>query len=239
VTGRILSDFKVRTFLYQDGELFPLPTLITGGTFSASDINERTEIVGQANGGDGALHPVIYKNGKVIDLGLPLGVAGAGARAVNDRGQIVVTTLEGVTSTFVYDKGTFYDTGSLGNSDTVGAKMNNRGQVVGLSRTSGGVLHAFVYDNGRMTDLGDLYGTGSNASGINDVGDVVGGATRSDFTPTAFIWSRGVMKDLNLLLVDSDGWHVTQASAINNAGEIVGSAVREGEQRAVLLQPIP
>jgi probable HAF family extracellular repeat protein len=122
---------------------------------------------------------------------------------------------------------------------TDAADINDSGQVVGFDDTAGpGMRHALLYDDGVITDLGHLGGGDAFPRGVNERGDVIGISKRTDNTLGAFIWSDGAMRDLNALLVDGDGWDITSVQSINNVGEIVGLATFEGEQRAVLLQPV-
>ncbi|MDN5753501.1 MAG: hypothetical protein L0H15_09500 [Nitrosospira sp.] len=66
--------------------------------------------------------------------------------------------------------------GTLGGSYTYARGINDSGQVVGWSDTTGGDPHAFITgpDGMGMTDLGTLGGSYSSAYDINDSGQVTG-----------------------------------------------------------------
>ncbi len=66
----------------------------------------------------------------------------------------------------------------------------DKGQVVGLSKTSTGQTHAFFWEAGVMTDLGTFGGLESCAYAINDKGQVLGWADAPDGTNLAFIWDK-------------------------------------------------
>jgi len=92
------------------------------------------------------------------------------------------------------------DLGTLG-GDTSGATVvNDEGQVVGESATTGDHYpHAFFWtQKGGMVDLGTLGGTTSRATDVNDEGQVVGeSATTGDRYSHAFLWTqKGGMVDL-------------------------------------------
>jgi probable HAF family extracellular repeat protein len=111
---------------------------------------------------------------------------------------------------------TFWETVYL-SSPCFGTALNNKGQVVGQSSTTGRD-HAFLWDKGVMIDLGSFAGGLSSASGINDRSEVVGfSATLLGDSP--FLWRAGTMIDLgSLSQVDHEG----AARAINNQSEVVG-----------------
>jgi probable HAF family extracellular repeat protein len=120
------------------------------------------------------------------------------------------------------------DLGTLPGDDySVANKVNNRGEVVGISARRVGSENfrnrAFLYRNGRLTALGTLDGVGSAAFNLNDNGDVVGMTYRADGRYVPFLYTGGQMTNLEALTGVSGVWQLTPA-AINNAGKIVGSA---------------
>ena len=77
--------------------------------------------------------------------------------------------------TFLAD-GVVRDLGTLGGATSLAFGHNDRGQIVGRSRTANGEQHAFVYDQGVMQDFGTLGGDLSTARAINSQGWIVGGS---------------------------------------------------------------
>jgi probable HAF family extracellular repeat protein len=101
-----------------------------------------------------------------------------------------------------------------GGTQSKALAINNKGQVVGYSDTSG-EDHAFLYGGGTMQDLGVLAGDiWSQAYAINDSGIVVGSSWSStpDY-PHAFIYGGGSLQDIGVKGL---------ANGINNSKQIVG-----------------
>jgi probable HAF family extracellular repeat protein len=119
---------------------------------------------------------------------------------------------------------------TLGGDVSFARAINNRGEVVGESRTKFGEIHAFLWKAGRMRDLGTLGGGVSRALAINDSGAIVGWAATRSTKPSishAFVWTNGRMIDLW-----SGKSHSSFAVAINNLGVIGGTYTdKDGIQR--------
>ena len=218
-------------------------------------INDRDVVVGACE--NGLIDPlanfpeidaVVWKNGRIIDLGT-LGGNASAAGAINNRGQVTGNAYNtipdpfygtlgslnafwafGVTQmhAFLWQDGPMQDLGTLGGPDSIGESVNERGQVAGVSFTSftpnpgTGIptQDPFLWDNGKMTDLGTLGGTAGWPYGLNNKGQVTGQSNLADDVHFhAFLWDRGVLKDLGTL-----GGDKSSARWINDAGEVVGRA---------------
>lgn len=123
--------------------------------------------------------------------------------------------------------------------DTQALQINDRGQVVGISRNNLEQRHAFRTApnspiNPATDDLGTLGGTSSSPSGINNLGQVVGTSANKDGQQRAFRTAPNspitAADDLGTL-----GGIFSGANDINNLGQVVGnSTIANGEQRAFL-----
>ncbi|OYD92378.1 hypothetical protein CDG76_22810 [Nostoc sp. 'Peltigera membranacea cyanobiont' 210A] len=225
-------------FLYSNGLTQPLP--IQDAIPYA--INDRTQVVGGANG----LGPFLYGDGVATSIGTP----GTVAYGLNNLGQAVGILNSG--RAFLYENGQTTNLGTLpGDTYSQANDVNDSGQVVGSSGLTGvNDSRAFVYSSSTgLQDLGrlrptDLFSTGL---GINNLGQVVGfSGTNNNFFAAdgnslrAFLYSDKTLYDLNNLIAPSSegGFSLTAASAINNNGQIVGRGAVNGELHAFLLTPI-
>src|SRR5205085_1213319 len=105
-----------RAFLWQDGVMHELPTL-NGGNSYADHINERGQVLGASDG-----QSVLWDNGAIIALGF-------GARAMNDRGQVVGDLNTGSTvHAVLWEGGVVTDLGTLEGGDSSWARgVSNSG----------------------------------------------------------------------------------------------------------------
>ena len=234
--GEVIGDSRIpnstlfHAFLYSGGQMQDLGTL--GGDISdAIGINDYDQVVGQsgiftANGE--TFHAFLYSGGRMQDL-TPSGFY-SGAWGINDRSEVsglyIIDPIQGTIHAFLYSAGQLRDLGTLGGNTSIGAGINDRGQVVGHSFTNGNTAdHAFLYSGGQMQDLGAL-GTASASNKsvalrINEHGQIVGyGYLHNDSGIShAFLYSSGQLRDLGTL----PGNDSSQAYDINNRGEIVGA----------------
>ncbi len=129
------------------------------------------------------------------------------------------------------------DLGALGGRSSVATGINERGEIIGTSRTATGTTHGFVWAKGRMTDLGTLPGWADSAPvGINDHGQVVGwssnetGGTWIGSKARAFLWQNGRMTDLGTVR----GYRYAWPSAVNDRGQVVGQSAGAHDHKSLL-----
>lgn len=215
-------------------DIIDLGTL--AGQTSVGSINENGDIVGISANQAGYNHAVLWRNGRLIDLG-GFGYENSYVHKINNFGQIagwaytsptvgpmaVLASKDGISYLGTLPSTQSYGTASIANS------LNNRGMVVGGSNN-----HAFLWTaQSGMRDLGSLGGNsmliGSSATDINDKGEVVGGSWTGINTGLnfAFIWddSQG-MRSLGSL-----GGFYSHANAINERGQVVGTSYLSDNQR--------
>jgi len=241
-------------FLWDRGAMKPLPTL-GGNNGVANQIKDKGVASGFAENtkpdkGCPApqvyeFKPVIWIDGKVNELSTATGDRDGVALSSNDNGQVVGAS--GNCATFnsntlfnlvllhalLWENGKAVDLGNLGGSTgaamgNIAFDINNRGDVVGLSDTTGDTtFHAFLWTKATgMKDLGTLDGDfASNALSVNEWGEVGGLSLDASFNPRAFLWRHGVMTDLNTLIPADSGLVLMTACSINSRGEITGLAM--------------
>jgi probable HAF family extracellular repeat protein len=218
---------------------------------SAPSINSSGSIAGGYYSYDGSQWG-IYRydsNGTIVDLG-NLGLSKITASAINDRGDIAGSYMNGYDASTAYElhrpfrlsaNGELTLIPTLGGTYIRNVLLNSSGDVSGSSTLPSaptGVFdtHAFIFKDGVTRDI-DLFNSRMTvANGMNNPGDVVGSFEAANFASwqsvvgNAFLYHDGAMYDLNWLLDGSgDGWLLYSANSINDNGWIVGQGWRHGE----------
>jgi probable HAF family extracellular repeat protein len=242
---------QTRAFLWQNGVMQDLSTLGGPDAF-AQYVNNHGQVAGVSyttytpdpDTGLPPLHPFLWQNGKMKDLGSFGGTndsLGPFIYGLNDRGEVTGNmTLPGdqTAHAFLWDGEKLIDLnagGGLGGSFSQPSTLNDAGEVVGLATLPGDQTHhAFLWKNAVMTDLGTLHGDPcSTADSINSRGQIVGAsqsvAGGCNFYTGAFLWeSGGPSVDLNTLVTSDSGFLLLSGNWINDRGEITGGGVPRG-----------
>lgn len=221
---------------------------------TATAADERGRVVGvrvHPTTAPASFEAAVWQDGEVVAStgGAPEYRGAAIPADLNDRGQVVVNVPndEGTRVAAVWRiGGGVAELGTLGGSESLGAAIDERGRVVGVSETAAGDHHAFLWQRGRMIDLGTLGGATSTVGegttsgpvaadvddAVNDRGEVAGTSETASGDEHAFLWRGGRMVDLGTL-----GGATSHATALNNRGQVVGySETASGEQHAFLWQ---
>ena len=215
-------------FVYKNGRMKSLGSLMAGGSNIATGINDRGQIVGWSSNKKGSVNlAFLYSDGRMKAIGkVPpeLPTHALPSFSINNRDQVI--GFESNTGDAqILSGGHLTDLGSLTGLGSVALGLNNHGAVVGYSNVTPyqdyfdpGTPHAFLYQNGRMTDLGTLGGNFAEATAISDSGDVVGwSSTTGNLEEDVFLYHDGTMTSLGNL-----GGPSASPTAVNDKGQVVG-----------------
>jgi probable HAF family extracellular repeat protein len=178
----------------------------------------------------------------INDLGQAVGASG-NCGPFNTVEQNNLTPLHAV----LWTNGNAIDLGNLhGDGRFAGiyaSGLNDRGQVVGTSDTTGDAsFHGFLWQQGHITDLGTLTGDSySSAIAIGNNGLVLGVSISASFSSRAVLWRDGIATDMNTLVPQDSALYLESACSINEKGEIIGFAALKSnpsESHAYLAKPI-
>jgi probable HAF family extracellular repeat protein len=160
-----------------------LGLLAQGDYSSARDINDRNDIVGEANlTPNGKPKAFLWHANAMKQLpDLPGGTI-CSAQAINNSGAVIGSCdlPNGVAHGVIWRKGAVTDLGALGDGDATSTPLdiNASEQIVGCS-TPDDKLRAFLWEKGKMIDLNQAIVPHSGwillvASRINDKGEILG-----------------------------------------------------------------
>jgi probable HAF family extracellular repeat protein len=193
--------------------------LLPGGrSGTAMGVNDEGLAVGVSDTGDQTRHAVLWREGRITDLGT-LGGWHSEACDVNRHGVVVgwSETESRALHPFIWRDGRMTDLGTLGGTRAVAAAINDRGWVVGSSSTAARAFHAFVWKAGEMVDLGAA-ARGvfqfSLAHDVDDRGRIVGEATVDGMNTVPVMWEDGRIRRL--------ANRYGRATAINSADQVAG-----------------
>lgn len=254
---------------WQNGKAHNLGTLPGGSSSFAAWITDNGWIGGIAENGSidpftgwPATDAVVWKNGKIQDLGNLSGGNEAGVTAINSAGAAVGFAANGTLDQYSFGGwGTqarafrwtpqtqvMQDLGTLGGPDAIPWLTNEKGQVAGQSNLNSipnqittmcgakvPTVDAFLWENEKMNDLPGLGGICSAANGLNNNGVVVGFSYANGVSFHPVLWQKDEEGDYTVKDLGSFGRPGGSANWINDAGEVVGSVLTQaGFSRAFL-----
>jgi probable HAF family extracellular repeat protein len=197
------------------GELVRLDSLGGAGSYGTA-MNERGDIIGASYDAAENYRAVVWWHGERSPTAL--GIAGARAGAINDKGHIAGYVEGGL---FLWRDGavTYLRRSAVTSFEVVA--VNDHDQVAATATDANDVSRAFLWQRGRMTMLPTPAGMSSRTVGINNQGQVVGTLTRPDdpFTQRAVLWQDGRMTELGTL-----GGPASVPAAINDLGQVIGNS---------------
>ena len=192
---------RPHAFLWENGKMRDLGTLLGTAHCSATAINERSQIVGDCVTAGGTQHAFLGENGRMRDLGTVPGQTDCGADAINERRQIV-----GVVSCWDTPRRTTRKAGfpvgerkmhGLGTLSRISTSLATlRGSTSGARSSAGpstpwaAIRDPLLWENGKVRDLGTLPGgESSTANAVNDMGQIAGGCSTAGGGYHAALWT--------------------------------------------------
>lgn len=223
-----------KPFVAKDGVTLELSVLPGGTSAFAYAVNERGTIVGsgQAGGidpltGSNLLHGMLWKNGKLIDLGT-LGGNTNNPFAMNDRDEVTGATTNDVLDPFASTPMTACHTVPTQVCPDATFAFSTTFTVTTTE------VRAYIWRDGVLHDLGTLGGPDSAGENINNRGDVTGWsytsftANPATGTPSVhpFFYSGEThrMTDMGTL-----GGTFAAPYWMNNRGQVVGGSNLAGD----------
>src|SRR5215472_1897575 len=188
-----LQTLQFRAAMWEpDGTMKELPPLPGDSTSAATASNDLGQVVGISGacgiavGGVSAAHSVLWQNGVATEIPNLGGHTWNTPTAINNQGTVVGFSLPaGQDGTRNFEAFLWTQAGGLvrlgklpGDIRAEALGVNEKNQVVGLSRGGPFVFRAFIWQNGVMSDLNSMTVEGSQfllfADDINNRGEISG-----------------------------------------------------------------
>jgi probable HAF family extracellular repeat protein len=223
----------------------------SGGSYGYA-INASGDVTGYSYTQAKLTHAVIFRGGKVIDLGVVPGANSSVGYGINGYDQVTGSAGFSLSNhVFLYSAGKMGDLGTApGYNSSFGAAINDSAQIAGGSGGSGlgGYSPAFLYNAGEFINLPDHFNLASNINSIektganffyaygnviNAAGQIAGGINGNG---GAAIYSNGTVSLLNIPPVFAPDI----AEGINDTGQTTGYIYYpsgNGETAAFLYSP--
>lgn len=189
----VFQTLEFRAVVWEpDGTMQELPPLPGDSTSAATAINDLGQVVGisgacgVAVGDTSAAHSVLWQSGVPINIGDLGGHTWNTPTAINNHGTVVGFSLPaGQDGTRNFEAFLWTEAGGIkrlgklpGDIRAEALGVNEKNQVVGLSRGGPFLFRAFLWQNGVMSDLNSMTVAGSQfllyANDINDRGEITG-----------------------------------------------------------------
>jgi probable HAF family extracellular repeat protein len=141
---------------WSGGTVRSLPPLVSGKSAAAEAVNDAGWIVGHARAADDEPHAVLWRDGRVEDLGT-MGAASIVPNDLNERGQVVGSAQMrmGRLLAFPWENGTMTDLTSAGGMAKARA-INDSGDVVGNASMGSDMARPVLWAGGRMVYLDEM-----------------------------------------------------------------------------------
>jgi hypothetical protein len=157
IDGRIVEDF--RSVVDSTGQLINLPQGNEPGRTGTSAIswNQSGDIVGSSYTGSESSNGFLFRNGAITYLSEQIPYKSQGAKAINERGQIVGGNWPLQGTPYFYEDGTFVPLQVLpGYGVGRATDINESGLVVGDNRKAFGNLEGVIYVGTQPFNLTDI-----------------------------------------------------------------------------------
>ncbi|MDQ2985699.1 MAG: DUF3466 family protein [Armatimonadota bacterium] len=197
----------------ENGVLTLLPKY-KGHFWAPTEIADNGDVLGHSTLFTGIEHTLLYRDGKVIDIGIAGTSNFAAGQGLNNLGQI---SGGNGTNAFIWEDGKTTLLPSPFPGTALG--LNDSGTAVGVMSNVGVEQFAVRWINGVFDDISPAWASDSQALEVNENGEVVGWAIANQGGYRAVLWRDGKPVDLG-----DFGGGIGRAYDINFASQIVGLA---------------